>query len=255
MDAENPRAVMGANQPPDPLVVEANERIDNASKWLTERPDWKAWDLEMADKANFFIGQIGGTFTALDNQRKAENREWLAKQDEKYKAPLAMLEKARERLVPLRREWLKREDDKVQEARRKAEAIAEAARLAAAEAERKAQEAESKKGGDPIRASYEADQAHRVAEEAAAAVEAAPTRATIKGQYTSIATGLREYWSGEITDLSEAFKHFNKTSNPYKTVITAAITAAIQSIADKEAKLHKDKTKAPPGITFLMEKR
>jgi hypothetical protein len=110
--AENPRAVAGDNSPPDPLLAEASERVDTCNKWLKERSDWEKWDPETADKANFFISQIGGTFDALDGRRLDEGREFKKQQDAVYKAPLALLTMAKDKLVPLRRAWLKREDDR-----------------------------------------------------------------------------------------------------------------------------------------------
>jgi hypothetical protein len=251
----NGTAGIGHNQPPDPLIVEAAERVDTANKYLIERGDPAKWTPEIADKANFFVGQIGGTFTALDERRKDENRAWLAKQDTIYKDPLALLTAAKTKLADLRRAYLKREEDRLAEEKQKADAAAAAAQKAAEEAERRAQEAATKKGGDPLRAELEAQRAKEAAEAAAQVAAAAPERAQITGQFSPRATGLKDSWRAEITDLSEAFKFYNKAKNIYKSALTAAITVAIQGFADRDARFLKDEAKAGPGVKFIRERR
>jgi hypothetical protein len=253
--AENPRAVPGDNNPPDPLLAEAAERVDNANRWLKERGKWEDWDAETADKANFFVSQIGATFDALDGRRLEEGREFKKKQDAVYKTPLTLLEMAKAKLVPLRRAWLQREDARVQEERRKAEAEVERKRKEAEDAERKAAEALKKKGGDPLRAELAAQQAQEAAAEAEQALGQMPEKAQIRGTFTTTAKGLSDFWSAEITDLSAAFKHYNAKNNPNKSILTAAISEAIQRIANAEAKRVKDETAGPPGIAFKKERR
>lgn len=257
MDAENPRAGMGGNLPPDPLLAEAQERIDTANRYLVERGDPAAWTPEIADKANFFVGQVGETWTALDNRRKDENRDWLAKQDKIYRDPLSLLASAKLKLIDIRRAYLKREEDRLAEERRKVEAAAAAAQKAAAEAERRAQEAATKKNGDPLRAELEAQKAREAAEAAAEAAAAAPVKATISGQYSARATGLKDSWRAEIDDISAAFKHYNNKKHPSRSILAAAVEVAIQSIADREARLLKteDPANFPPGIKFIKERK
>lgn len=244
-----PDTMIGHNQPPDPLLAEAAERVDSANRWLKERGDWQAWDKELADKANAFIGQITGTFDALDGRRLDEGREFKKKQDAVYKSPLALLTLAKEKLVPLRRAWLKREDDRLQEERRKAEAEAAAARKAAEEAERKAQEALTKKGGDPLRAELAAQEAKQAAEQAALAAETMPDRAVISGSYSQRATGLKTVWKARVVNLGDALRSYKK--NP---VVLAAIEEVIVRVATKEAVAAKDPAKAPKGIEYFSEK-
>lgn len=255
MTAENPRAVAGGNNPPDPLIVEANERITTASKWLVERP--LITDMVTADKANFFISQLGATFTALDNRRKDENRDWLAKQDVIYKDPLALLIAAKTKLTDKRRDFLKREEDRLAIERRKAEEEAAAKIKAAEEAQRAAEAAAKKKGGDPLRAELAAQKAAEEAEAAQAKAEAAPERAQISGTYSQRATGLRDYWSATITDLNLALKHYGGKKHPSRLLIEAAIRECIQGIANKEAVVLKTEDEAhfPPGIKFLKERK
>lgn len=254
---ENPRAVAGGNFPPDtdPLIVETQERIDNANRWLTERPDWEKWDSETADKANFFVGQIQATFDALDGQRLQEGRDFKKKQDGKYKTPLDLLALAKTKLADLRRKWLKREEDRVLEEKRKAEAAAEKARQEAEAARLRAEEEAKKKGGDPLRAEQAAREAEQKAADAAESAGALPERAQIKGAYSTRAAGLRDVWSAEITDISLAFKHYNKKGHPAKATLEAAIRDAVFDIANAEAKRVKDESAAPPGIKFIKDRR
>lgn len=250
----DPRLQMGANNPPDPLIVEADGRIDTANKWLTERAE--ITDAEMADKAAFFISQVDATFKALDGQRMDEKRVFLADQDKKYKTPLSLLERAKDKLVVLRRVWLRKEQDRIDAERAAAQKKIDDARKVADEAQARAdKEAAKKKGGDVLRTEIAAEEAKAaivVAEEAAAAV---PDRAVIKGSYTTKAVGLRDYWSATVDDMSAAFKFYNAKGNPKKERLALAIKVAIEQFAHEDAKAIKDKTKAPPGITFNMEKR
>lgn len=246
---------IGHNNPPDPLVTRANECVDHANKWLTERGDVDQWTAEIADKANFFLGQTDDAWKELDGQRLSEGRAFKKQQEDKYNAPLALLVKAKTAIADLKRKWLKKEEDRL--AAEKAKAEAEAERLAKeAEEQRKKAEAEAgKKGGSPLQAQLRAEEA---AEEARAAQEraaTAPQKAQIKGAYTSRASTLKDYWSAEITDLSAAFKYYNGKNNPNRGILSDAIKAAIQDIADREAKLLKDEKKAPPGITFKKDRR
>lgn len=254
---ENPRAVIGANNPPDadPLLVEAQERVDTANRWLTERDDWAQWDAETADKANFFIAQVSATHAALDGQRLEEGRKFKAAQEAKYSAPLSLLLMAKDKLAKMRREWLKREDDRIAAEKRRQEEAAMKALAEAEEARKRAEAEAAKKGGDPLRAELQAQEAAKKAEEIAMAAAEAPEKAVIKGAFTTRATGLREVWSAEVLDLSEAFKHYNKKANPHKAGLEDAIRAYIVGVATKEARLYKDEAKAPPGIKFIKDRR
>lgn len=255
-DAENPRAVMGANNPPDtdPLLIEAAERVDIANRYLTERSDLDKWDAEVADKANFFIGQVRATHQALDNQRKDENRAWEAKQKAKYAGPLDLLTRAKDGLDRLRRGYLQREEARLAaEAKRKADEAKRAGELAA-EIAAKAEAEMQKRGGDPLRAQQQADEAAAKAAELAAAAAEAPVTAQIKGHYSSKASGLRTQWGARITDLSAAFRHYNNKKHPAKDGLNAAIEAYILSVAKKEAVATKDVSKAPPGVEFYSER-
>lgn len=256
-EAENPRAVPGSNNPPetDPLIVEANERIDIANRYLIERGDIDKWDKELADKVNAFTEQVTTTRKVLDDQRLQEGRDFDAKQRTKYAGPLTLLLNAKNALVALRRTYLLKEEAKL-EAERKAKE--EAARKATEEAEaiaRHAEEEAKKKGGDPLRAELQAQQAKEKAQELQEQAAAAPVKAQISGHFSSRAKGLSDYWSAVVEDLGEAVKYYRAKKNPNKPIIDAAILEAVQQIANAEAKMHKDETKAAPGIRYIKERR
>jgi hypothetical protein len=244
----NPDAVIGNNNPPDQLLEEANERIDAANKWLTERPE--ITDDEIADKAGGFKAQLAATFKALDERRLAENRAHLAAQDAKYKTPLALLKAGLDAVDAKIRAYLKAKQDRLDEERRKQEAAAKAAQEAAAAAAKKAEEEASKKGGDPLRAQLAADQAKEKAAQAAQAAAAPAERAAIKGTYTQRAVTLKTYWSARIVDETAALKAYAKHPD-----IRAAALAAILKIAKDDAVATKDPAKAKPGIEYFSEQR
>lgn len=256
-EADNPRAVMGANMPPetDPLIVEANERIDTGNRYLTERSDVSKWDKEIADKANAFIEQITGTYDALDKQRLQEGRDFKAKQEAKYKAPLSLLEAAKTKLTALRTKYLQNEEDKLKAERKKAEEAAAEAKRLADEAARRAEEEAKKKGGDPLRAELAAEEARKKAEALQEEAEAAPQKAQIKGTFSSRAKGLSDYWSAEVTDASLAARHYVKKGSFYKAEFDAGLKELVQKIANKDAVRQKVEPGEVPGIKFKKERR
>lgn len=252
MDSD-PRLGIGGNSPPDPLIVEADERIDNANKWLTERPE--ITDMDMADKANFFVGQIQATWDALDGQRLQEGREFKANQETKYKTPLELLVSAKAKLVALRRVFLKKEEDRLLAEKVKAEAEAKRKADEAEAAKRRMEEEATKKGGDPLRAEATAKAAVEAAAAAAEQASSAPTKAAITGVYSSRATGLRDTWTAQIIDISAAFKHYNKKGTGTKAALEKVISECLTRLATDDAKIFKDETKAPPGIKFIKERK
>lgn len=249
----DPRLQIGANNPPDPLLVEAAERIEAANKWLSERKE--ITDAVTADKLSFFISQADATWKALDGQRLQEGRDFDAAQKTKY-SPLALLKLAKEKLVPLRSAWLLKEENRLKAEREAAQKVIDDARKVAEEAVRKAEEEAAKdKGGNVLEAEIAAEEAKVAIAEAEKAAEKIPERSSIKGAYTTKAVGLRDHWSAEVTDLSAAFKHYNAKKHPRREALNAAIREAIEGFADKDAKALKDVALAPPGVTFKMEKK
>lgn len=244
----NPDAVIGNNNPPDPLLVEANERIDAANRWLTERPE--ITDDEIADKAGGFKGQLAATRKALDNRRLEENRQWDGAQRAKYGMPLDLLQRAFDAIDGKIKTYLRAKDARLAEEKRQQEAAAERVRQEAAEAQRRAEEEAKKKGGDVLRAQAEAEAAAKRAEEAAQLAAAPVVRAVVKGTFTQRAITLRTYWDAKITDETKALKSYAKHPE-----IRAAALDAVRRVAKAEAIATKDKAKAPAGIEFFSEER
>lgn len=244
----NPDAVIGNNNPPDPLLIEANERIDFANKWLVERPE--ITDDEIADKAGGFKGQLAATRKALDNRRLAENREWEAAQAGKYASPLDLLKRAHDAIDAKIKAWLAIKAERLAEEKRKQEAEAERLRQEAAAAARRAEEEAKKKGGDVLRSQAAADALVKQAEEAATAAARPMARAAIKGTYTQRAITLHTYWNAKIVDEAKALKSYAKHPE-----IRAAALDAIRRVAKAEAVATKDKAKAPAGVEFFSEER
>lgn len=244
----DPRLAIGGNNPPDPLLVEANERIDAANKWLTERPE--ITDDEIADKAGGFKSQIAATRKALDGRRLDENRQWDAAQRAKYGMPLDLLGRAFNAIDDKIKTYLRAKDARLAEEKRQQEAAAERVRKEAAEAQRRAEEEANKKGGDVLRAQAEAEAATKRAVEAAELAAAPVVRAAVKGTYTQRAITLRTYWDAKITDETKALRSYAKHPE-----IRAAALDAIRRVAKAEAIATKDRTKAPAGIEFFSEER
>lgn len=249
----NPRAVSGDNNPPDPLLLEAEERVDAANKWITERPD--ITDMDMADRANVFASQCQATWKALDDQRLEEGRAFDATQAAKYKTPLTLLKAARDRILVLRTAFLKKEEDRLDAQRKAAAAEVERARKEAEDAVRRAQEAAKKKGGDVLRTELAAGAAAEAVDAAQEKAEAVPDRAQIRGTSGMRAVGLKDHWSAEITDISAAFKHYNKKGTGTKAALEKAIRETIARLATDDARIFKDEAKAPPGIRFVKDRR
>lgn len=236
---------IGHNAPSDPLLAEAQERVETANRYLTERADVAQWDDELADKVNFFLSQVRATRKALDDRRLEEGRKFKAEQDAFYKDPLSMLDLGHSRLGMLRTRFLQAKQAKIDA--EKAAADAEAKRLAD-EAEAARKKAETSK--NPLEAEIAAQKAQEKAEAAAEAAMAAPTRATITGTFSPRAKGLTRYWDARITDFKKAFVHYK--ADP---VVVAAIKEAMQRCAKRDAVAAKDKGLAPSGVEFYYEDR
>jgi hypothetical protein len=253
----NPRGIGDNNPPPDvdPLIVEAQERIEAGNRWLTERADIDKWDAEISDKLNGYLGQVSTTHSVLDEQRKEEGRKFTAKQKEKYEAPLTMMASLKAQLTVLRRKYLQKEEDKLLELKRKADAEAAEAKRQADEAQARIQAELGKKGGKPLQAQREALAAIDRANELQERAENAPVKATISGSYSARATGLKDKWGAKIDDLSAAFKHYNGKRSIHRDTLSTAIKECIQRIADNEARaIKKEGAGHIPGITIVKER-
>lgn len=241
-------ASIGHNNPPDPLFVEADERIDVANKWLTERREIA--DAEQADKAGGFRAQIMATRKAIDERRLDENRKWISAQTVKYAGPLDLLDRALAALKKLSDAWLVKEDARIAAAKRQQEAAALKLRQEAEEAARKAREDAERAGADVLRAQADADAKMKEAEAAAKLAARPVERAAIKGDYTTRAISFRTYWSARIVDETAALRSYAK----HPTVRKACLEVALR-LANDQAKTDKSASSAPKGFEFYSEQR
>ena len=170
----------------------------------------------------------------LDDFRKAAKDADKARADEKkphFDASKAVDEKWRpitgkadrgvvackEALTPYRTAKQRAKDEAAAVARKQAEALAEAARVALHAA-------------DDLEAKFQAEQQ----------IEQAATLAAVANKIDRSATGLRTTWQAEITDRKAALLHFLARA-------PERFEALIQQLADEEART----TRAPtPGIVF-----
>lgn len=243
---------IGDNNPPEPtpferLKVEADERIDTANRWITERPT--ITDSAMAEKATGFRDQLAATYKATEAQRKADKEPHMlaAKAvDAQYAPVLSLLESAGKAIKAKITDYLVAEQAKADAERRAREEAAWQARIQAEKDKYAAEEAA--KGGDVLRAQATAEASAKAAADAAKAAEE-PVRATIKGDYNARAVTLRSSWSAEVTDEAGALKHYAK----HPQVRAAALAKALD-LATADAKALKDATRAPPGFRFVETK-
>lgn len=237
-------AEIGHNNPPaEDTRTPEQRRVDDlmaaANEWLANVPE--ITDEETAKACDDFLKQVKDEADALEKARKAFNKpleDQVKANNDAYRPLTAMLEKAKALLSPLKTKWLKREQDRIAAERRAKEDEALKALQAAEDAKRAA--------ATSIQAAIQADEAQKAAETAMAAVEAASrAKATVKGNYAARASGLRAYWSAEITDQMKAT--MNYFDHP-------KVVALVQSLANADAVEFKDKLNLP-GIKPKKEER
>lgn len=256
-------AGIGHNSPPEPIAfdalkTEADERIDVANRWITERPEITAED--QAEKATGFRDQLKGSIDALEAARRAEKKpleDQLKAIDDRYRPLTTLLTTAHTTIKGKISAWL--EKKRVEAERLKAEERERArkAQQDAEEAARKAAEEATKAGGDPLRAQREAEEKAKAAAAAAKTAEKPVERQRISGAYTGRATGQRETWKARIAgatdeeraaNATKALKHYAKDP----TVRAAALEAALR-LANADAKVRKSADMAPPGLEYFRE--
>ena len=231
------------------LKAQADERIDTANRWITERPT--ITDAAMAEKATGFRDQLAATYKATEAQRKADKEPHMlaAKAvDAQYAPVLSLLESAGKAIKAKITDYLVAEQAKADAERRAREAEARRKADEAAAAQRRAEEEARKAGGDALRSQAAAEASARAAADAAKAA-AEPARATIKGDYNARAVSLRSTWTAEMIDEAAAWKHYQK--NP---AVRAAALAKALELATADAKAFKDAERAPPGFRFVETK-
>jgi hypothetical protein len=90
-----------------------------------------------------------------------------------------------------------------------------------------------------------AQQAVETADQVAAAAAKPVGRTRVKGDLSTRATSLREYWSAKIVDWTLARKHYRTNAKVKK-----AYDDAVEAAANHDATQLKDFAKAPPGVEF-----
>lgn len=243
-DAYTADITIGHNNPPEEDTrTPEQKRVDDL---MAAANTWLATCKEITDEATAkacddFLQQIKDEADALEEARRAFNAP-LEKQvkdnNAAYKPLTALLDKAKLLLTPLKTKWLQRERDRLAAEKAAAEKLA-AKKLAEAE--------EAKKlAATSIQAAVKADEAIEQAEDAAnAATVAAAKKAQVKGNYATKASSLRTYWSAVITDYPLAANHYREHQK---------VRDLIQSLADADAREHKDKL-AIPGVEAKSEER
>lgn len=244
-------ATIGHNRPPEPTPFEAVEKkiedlYDEAKNWLDGEP---VTSQGMADSLNKLINLIRDAEKEADELRKAEAKphdDAKAAIQSRY-APLIgntksmkgktvlALDAAKKALTP----WLDKVEQEKREAERKAREEAEAAQKAAEESFRSSQ-------ADDLAAREEAE---RLAEQAKKADIAARVAAKDKGQAksgTGRATGLRTYYTPEITDATAFARYLWQHRR-------SEMDGFLTEMARKMVAQNHDQT--IPGVTIHTEKR
>lgn len=229
--------MMGDNRPPPyrAEIVEgheakAREFVDAAGEWLDLG---EIADETQAAKLNDFVAGVKAVMKTVDADRKLDK----APHDDAAKAVqgvynpiIGMLKRAVERVEPLQRAWLQKEQERQRaEAARRAQEAAAAAR-AAEEAAQKA-EARNDIAGE-VAAEAAAKEAARLQKEAARAEKA-------KAQVGSAGGGartasLRTSWRAEITNIRVAFLAFEDAPEVADLIRTLAERKARSSGFDAE---------------------
>ena len=246
-DAPNPRAVLGANHPPDPFAaIDAHvaDLMAEAWNWCDGEP---IADQPGADAVARLIEAFREAGKLADEARREEARpfdEAKAAVQAKYapllaetKAMIGIIPRATTALKAALTPWLRAQEAerlaKAAEARREAEARAQAAAAA-------------------MRASDAANMAERAAAEAMVAdAEAAARRAkAIEADRSHAhgdgkATGLRRHYRAAMTNRKAALVHYAATR-------PEALVAFLQGLADADVREGK---RAIPGFDVIEEAR
>lgn len=179
MNDMNPRAVMGGNNPPDPLdaaLAPFGDQISESENWLDGKPVENEGQMKAVDA---LLKQIKEAEKAVTAAREAEAKPL----HEAWKAAIARYKPTQDDLERIRKGLIALVDGFK---RKLAAEKAEAERLARAEAERKMREAQAAAAAAnaaDIEAQREAAIAHYEAERAARAAAAA-SKDTVKGLRT-----------------------------------------------------------------------
>lgn len=242
----NPRAVIGANNPPsgyEAVKAHIDDLVEEAKAWLTGA---EITTDDQAETIKRLKDDIKLAHKAADDARVAENKPFddgKSAVQAKY-APLISdtksvkgktvltLEALNEVLNP----YLRRKDQEQKEAARLArEAADEAARIAREAAQAAVGDLEAKEAAEDLIT------AASIA--AAAAKRAENAKVQVKGDGRS--EGLRSYWTPVLTDRKAALLHYVQGWPP-------EILAALQTLAEADVRSGKRQI---PGFTVEEERR
>ena len=237
-------APIGHNQPPaddiyGPYRQRTNDIVEAANTWLKTVKD--ITDEPTAKACDDFLNQIKDELAAIDKDRKGINAPWEAKvkvNNDTFRPLVALLDKSKVMLAPLKTRWLKREQDRLAAERAAKEAAALKAMQEAEEAARKATAS--------VEAAVRADEAQANAATLLDEAQRASTaKASVKGDYAVRASGLRTYWSATIENYDAALKHYGPR---------AEVRDLIQRLADADARADKADMDVP-GCKAKSEQR
>lgn len=203
--AENTRAVIGGNAPPqDPTPFEiAAKAIEDvyseASLWLDGA---EVNSTELAEGIDNLKKTIARARKDADEARKIENKPFddgKAEVQARYNPLLKKADLAKDACNKALEPWLKKEADRI-------EAEARAKREAAAELQRKAEEAIRATDAANLEERAAAEQLVKDAKKAGAVANRAEKQTATAGGMLGRATGLRSYWIATMTDTAKAGK-------------------------------------------------
>lgn len=247
-DTDEVPAGLGHNQPPAPTPLErAGALVANANRWVEERKEIS--DSEQAGLAQGFITQLRDMRDDLDKAAKVERKphdDAIIEIRRRYLDPVELVGIALGKMLGLSSTWLDKEKTRIARETAERQRAAEESRKRAEDAKREAASATS----NTIEAELAAIRAEKEATAAAKLARKAPERATIKGDYSAKAMGLRTYWSAEVIDEAKALKSYAR--NPE---VRAVCLAKALQLATQLAKETKREDAAPPGFRFVKSER
>lgn len=223
----DPRFGIGGNLPPEPIDVDAtiDALIANANDWAGRHLVIE--DEKVAKDALDNLNKLQAHRAEYDEMRKAEKKPFddgaLAVQ-RKWVPRIDRIDACIKPFNGLRNAWLN-----LKEVRRKA--ALEAAELAAAEAQRRADQlAEKAKAGGPnvVTNTILGMEAEAEAEKARKAVAAVPQRAQERGNLGGRTHSLRTYWYADVIDQDLCYQHF-RARPEIKDVLAKLANAAARA--------------------------
>jgi septal ring factor EnvC (AmiA/AmiB activator) len=225
----------------DDLKARTDSLIENANRWLKERPE--ITDADLAGRCSDFLDQITKHWKEVDTERDRQKRPHTTEAERvqaRFRPLLDALDTAKKLLKTKLGAWLDREARRIEEERRKAAAEAEKKAKEAAEAAAAAENAAT------VQATLAADQAAKAAEQAKAeAAYLATATPQAKGDFGARARSLRTTLAGRIVDVDRCLAYYreNKTlvDTLYK-IVNADIRAGNHTIPGVE--IHEVKSVA-----------